>query len=69
MRGQLEFKGWSHFRSIKLRPGLFSNVYRNSEGWTAQEVFSGRNNRLLGLTVHDETGDSIGMVKTVQDLP
>ena len=69
MTGAIEFKGWSHFRSIKLRPGLFSQVYRNSEGWTAQEVFSGPKNRPLGLIVHDEQGELIGMVKTVSDLP
>jgi hypothetical protein len=69
MKGIIKFKGWSYAGSIKLRPGLLSERYRNDEGWIAEEVFSGARNKLIGLLVRDESGEALGMVKTVRDLP
>lgn len=69
MRGQLQLNGWSHFRGTRLRPGLISNVYRNQEGWMAQEVFRGKNNQCIGLQVLDEKGQFVGMVSDVASLP
>lgn len=69
MRGTIEINGWSHHRTIRLRPGLFSEVYKNREGWTAHEVFAGGNNHLLGLVVYDEKGKSQGTVQSTSELP
>lgn len=69
MRGQITLNGWSHFRGVRLRPGLISNSYRNQEGWFAQEVFRGPKNILVGLQVLDEKNQFVGMVKSVEELP
>lgn len=72
MKGTIRFtvhSGWSYLRSHRLRPGLYSKIYRSKEGWTAQEVFRGRDNKLIGLQVVDSEGKTVGMCATAEDLP
>ena len=76
MRGQLQtqlavvfFRGWEHSGSTRLKKGLYSNRYRNQEGWTAQEVFGGAKDNFIGLQVHDSEGQFVGMAQKVEDLP
>jgi hypothetical protein len=69
MRGTITFNGWSLSSARKLRPGLYSQTYRNREGWTAVEMFAGADNHLVGIVVYDEKGKSQGTVERPSDLP
>jgi hypothetical protein len=69
MKGMISFNGWTLSTNRKLRPGLYSQTYRNREGWRAEELFAGGDNHLVGIVVYDETGKSQGTVKCVAELP
>lgn len=69
MRGTISLNGWQWAGQQKLTKGLFSDRYRNQEGWTAEQQFAGQDNHSIGLVVRDERGHIIGTVQNVQELP
>lgn len=69
MTGTLTFNNWSLESFRKIKPGIYSRVFRNSLGWTARDVLIGKDNHVGFLTVMDEKKVSLGTVKSVSELP
>lgn len=69
MRGTLTINGWFFVGTVRLSKNLISNRYRNRNGWTAEEMFSGPQNKPMGLLVRDASGKTQGLVQDVSQLP
>jgi len=68
MRGQITFRGWV-FAGLAKTGTVWAETYRNQEGWTAREVFRGRDNQRIGLIVFDEAQKPVGVVQAAAQLP
>jgi len=65
----LTIGNWQFSGKQKIAKGLFSSHYRNTvSGYTASETFAGRENKLIGLTIHDRSGKFVRLVKDTAQL-